>query len=102
LIKHDDNSVQYTCLNPPVADYQKGDRMFSMRATNFITSIYSSGNAFQNYYFSNPKIFGIMSFFAILSIMAITDRVNIQIDPGTEDEVSQKDKLKDNFELKSR
>ena len=32
----------------------------------------------------------------------LADRVNIQIDSGTEDEVSQKDKLKDNFELKSR
>jgi len=72
LIKHDDNSVQYACLNPPVADYQKGDRMFSMRATNFITSIYSSGNAFQNYYSGNPKIFGIIAFFGIFSIMAIT------------------------------
>jgi len=71
-IKHDDNSVQYACLNPPVADYQKGDRMFSMRATNFITSIYSSGNAFQNYYSGNPKIFGIIAFFGIFSIMAIT------------------------------
>jgi len=47
-IKHDDNSAQYVCLNPPVADYQKGDRTFSMRATNFITSIYSSGKSFQN------------------------------------------------------